>query len=135
MCLLFSPLMRDFLLKSHVRKKKICMSQKSLNLSLWMYSYIGKYPKHTHLKNVDFLRTPGNFSIPEVSIASGSPEVHPGQMIQVVVALVRSAAPDAVGGGGIRVVVLRVENAHRLSGGRPEARLMRATTANFWASK
>ena len=38
-------------------------------------------------------------------------------MIQVVVALVRSAAPDAVGGGRIRVVVLRVENAHRLSGG------------------
>ena len=60
------------------------------------------------------MQIPGNISIPEVvDIPSGPPEVHSGQMIQVVVALVRSV----VGGGGVRVVVLRVENPHGLTKG------------------
>jgi len=57
---------------------------------------------------------PADARVPPEVIASGSSEVHPGQVIQVVVALVRSAGPDAVGGGGIHVVVIRVENAHGL---------------------
>ena len=67
-----------------------------------------------HTEYVDFFLIPGNFSIPEVSISCRSPEVHPGQMIQIVVALFLSAALDAISGGGVPVVILRVKNAHRL---------------------